>query len=128
MNTRSLDEPRADLPAPALLLAVLILVSSCASSRADCRSHAERPTLALEWSAGLIFIDRPSPKPACSGRSCSKTAIPPVVASPAPPTPRDLAEPTSPRLIAAPRSADLFDRPEGWNPIGRATEVDRPPC
>jgi hypothetical protein len=131
MNTRASGNPPSKRLAPAILLVVVVLVFPRATARAECGSHGERPTIPLESTRAASPIERPDPParvPACSGLNCSRTSFPPI-ASTSKPLPRlDLRDETAPEPVPGSRSRSWVERSEGFNPIGRETEVERPPC
>jgi hypothetical protein len=131
MNTRASGSPPWRRLAPTILLAVAALAFPGTSARAECGSHGDRPTLPLKWAKAEVPIDRAAPPdrvPTCSGLDCSRTSLPPI-ASPSKPLPRlDLCDSTTPEPLPGFQGDSWVDRSEKFNPIGRVTEIERPPC
>ena len=130
MNTRAPGSRPSRRPAPAILLAVAALMLPHASARAGCGSHDARPSIPLGW-AETGPVERPDPPdrpPTCSGLTAPAPSLPPIVATPTP-------DPRLGHLRGLPvdpipdrRSAAWSSRSDGLDPIGRVTEVERPPC
>ena len=128
MNTRAPGRRPSRCLVPALLVAVAALTFPCATTEAGCGSHDGRPTVALEW-AGLTPSTPADRPPVCLGLNCSRTSLPPVVAPPAPPPPHaDILDGSTPEPFSGRRPRFRIERFDGLIPIGRKTEIERPPC
>jgi hypothetical protein len=131
MNTRASRGPRHRHPAPALLLAVAALAFPGAAAGAGCVSHDDRPALPLGWAAAGAPTGRPAPLdrvPTCPGLNCSRTPSPPIASMPGPPPRPDLREATTPEPVLGRRVDDWAGPSGALRPIGRETDVERPPC
>jgi hypothetical protein len=131
MNTRASGSPRHRHPAPALLLVVAALAFPGAPAGAGCGSHDDRPALPLGWSMAEAPTGRPAVPdrmPTCSGLNCSRTPSPPIASMPGPPPRPDLCGATTPGPEPGHRVNESAGQSEALRPIGRETDVERPPC
>jgi hypothetical protein len=129
MNTRASGRPPSRRLAPAILLAVVALALPCASVRAECGSHGSRPTIPLEWTRVSASSEPPDQMPTCSGLNCSRNRSFPPMASIPKSLPRlDLCDAPTPEPVPDHRAGSWSERSEEFHPIGRKTEVERPPC
>ncbi len=132
MNPRTLPSRLANRLVPALLLAAAVWALPCATAEAGCGSHDGRPTVPLGWMEAGTSTDRPVPSdrtPACSGPSCSRRPAP----TPILPAPRSLPHPdvwvedrATPLPVKGPD--DVATGRQELSPIGRITDIERPPC
>jgi len=105
----------------AFFAALAALLLPHAPARAACGEHDARPAIPIEL---------PRRPPACSGPSCSRDrAIPPAATAPKVEFRAfALLDPSSPPLAIPAHSLRAHDGRDGLSPIGRVTEIDRPPC
>ena len=130
MNPRtSADHPERP-GASAALLAVAALMFLCAPARAGCGPSDHRPALPL----GGVRVappdesPRPGHTPTCSGPSCSRNKAPLPIAPTVKLAPRlDLCESPSSGWGIATRPGRPIERRQDLIPIGRVTDIDRPP-
>jgi hypothetical protein len=117
--------------APAALLAVGALLFHGESARAGCMSGDHRPALPL-GGAQVAPTDEPPPPPVqhptCSGPSCSRDKIPSPIAPTVKLVPRvDLCTGSQTDRAPVNRPGRPIERRRGLTPIGRVTDIDRPP-
>jgi hypothetical protein len=133
MNTPAPIGRPSSRPIPALLMASIALVLCCASVEAGCGSHQGRPAVALDWRNASTLAESnqttpPEKPPTCSGLNCGGMPVPPIVTSPEPDPYRDLSAGVSAELLLDQPAESVVSRSAGLNPIGRETEIERPPC
>ncbi len=80
--------------------------------------------------AGVPLEPPPPPgrMPTCSGPLCSRTSLPPIVANPTPVPHPDICDGTPVDPLFDRHFVSRIEQPDELDPIGRVTEVERPPC